>query len=97
MAPYLLPKLPAAFRLVMQTRFPPGGLGRSPPVRSRWPQHADRGLNAVEVRDWATAQGIEVKDHGPGAAELTARFSTATGAQARERSRLEAMRSYPHG
>jgi hypothetical protein len=68
----------------MKTRFPPGALGRSPPVRSRRPQHADRGLNAVEVSDWATAQGIEVKDHGPGAAELAARFSPATGAQARE-------------
>jgi len=37
-----------------------------------------------------------VKDHGPDAAELAARFSTATPTPARERSRLAATRSHPH-
>ena len=42
-----------------------GWLGRSRAVRPRRPQHAGGDLNAVDARDWATAQGIEVKDHGP--------------------------------
>jgi hypothetical protein len=37
------------------------------------------GLSAVEVRDWAKAQGIEVKDRGRVPADLAARFKAATG------------------
>jgi Lsr2 len=37
------------------------------------------GLNATEVREWAKAQGIEVKDRGRVPAELAARFKAAAG------------------
>ena len=35
-------------------------------------------LNAVEVREWAKAQGIEVKDRGRVPAELVVKFKAAT-------------------
>jgi hypothetical protein len=35
-------------------------------------------LNAVEVREWAKAQGIEVKDRGRVPADLIAKFRAAT-------------------
>jgi len=37
------------------------------------------GLNTTEVREWAKAQGIEVKDRGRVPAEVVARFKAATG------------------
>jgi nucleoid-associated protein Lsr2 len=37
------------------------------------------GLKSTEVREWAKAQGIEVKDRGRVPAELVARFKAATG------------------
>jgi hypothetical protein len=37
------------------------------------------GLNTTEVREWAKAQGIDVKDRGRVPAELVARFKAATG------------------
>ena len=37
------------------------------------------GLNTTEVREWAKAQGIEVKDRGRVPAELVARFKAAIG------------------
>ena len=50
---------------------------------SRRPARAERrnpasGLNTTEVREWAKAQGIEVKDRGRVPAELVARFKAAT-------------------
>jgi Lsr2 len=36
-------------------------------------------VDSTEVREWAKAQGIEVKDRGRVAAELVARFKAATG------------------
>jgi hypothetical protein len=39
---------------------------------------AANGLNATEVREWAKAQGIEVKDRGRVPAELMVRFKAAT-------------------
>jgi Lsr2 len=36
------------------------------------------GLNATEVREWAKAQGIEVKDRGRVPAELVVKFKAAT-------------------
>ena len=36
------------------------------------------GLNATEVREWAKAQGIEVKDRGRVPAELLVKFRAAT-------------------
>jgi Lsr2 len=37
------------------------------------------GLNATEVREWAKAQGIDVKDRGRVPAELVVKFKAATG------------------
>ena len=37
------------------------------------------GVGSTEVREWAKAQGIEVKDRGRVPAELVARFKAATG------------------
>jgi nucleoid-associated protein Lsr2 len=37
------------------------------------------GLNTTEVREWAKAQGIEVKDRGRVPAELVVKFKEATG------------------
>ena len=36
-------------------------------------------LNTTEVREWAKAQGIEVKDRGRVPAELVVKFKAATG------------------
>jgi Lsr2 len=38
-----------------------------------------RGLNTTGVREWATAQGIEVKDRGRVHAGLVVKFKAATG------------------
>jgi Lsr2 len=38
-----------------------------------------RGPETTEVREWARAQGIEVKDRGRMPAEVVARFKEATG------------------
>ena len=40
---------------------------------------AASGLNTTEVREWAKAQGIEVKDRGRVPAELVVKFRAATG------------------
>ena len=42
------------------------------------------GLNTTEIREWARAQGIEVKDRGRVPADLVARFKAATGQQGRD-------------
>jgi hypothetical protein len=36
------------------------------------------GVDSTEVREWANAQGIEVKDRGRVPADLVARFKAAT-------------------
>ena len=53
-------------------------VGRSarPPRGSRRASAGD--LNAVEVREWARAQGIEVKDRGRVPADLIVKFRAAT-------------------
>jgi len=48
------------------------------PVRSGRKAPAS-GLNTIEVREWAKAQGIEVKDRGRVPAELVVKFKAATG------------------
>jgi hypothetical protein len=53
-----------------------GGAVRRP---ARGGRRAGSGLSAVEVRDWAKAQCIEVKDRGRVPADLAARFKAATG------------------
>jgi hypothetical protein len=40
---------------------------------------ASNGHNSTEVRDWARAQGIEVKDRGRVPADVIAKFKAATG------------------
>jgi hypothetical protein len=47
------------------------------PLRAGRKAPAD-GLNTTEVREWAKAQDIEVKDRGQVPAELAAKFKTAT-------------------
>jgi hypothetical protein len=51
---------------------------------ARWPARGGRrasasGLDSTEVREWAKAQGIEVKDRGRVPAELVVKFKAATG------------------
>jgi hypothetical protein len=59
----------AARRVSSSARRPPRG-GRRAPAGD---------LNAVEVRQWAKAQGIEVKDRGRVPADLVVKFRAATG------------------
>jgi len=54
----------------------PGGARR--PARSARRAPAS-GLNSTEVREWAKAQGIEVKDRGRVPAELVVKFKAASG------------------
>jgi hypothetical protein len=58
----------AARRVSSSARRPPRG-GRRGPAGD---------LNAVEVREWARAQGIEVKDRGRVPADLVVKFRAAT-------------------
>ena len=53
------------------------GAARRPARAGR--RAAASGLNTTEVREWAKAQGIEVKDRGRVPAELVVRFRAATG------------------
>jgi hypothetical protein len=58
--------------------------GRRVSGASRRPARSGRrgsqsGLNTTEVRVWAKAQGIEVKDRGRVPAELVVKFKAATG------------------
>lgn len=56
---------------------------RRSPASSRRPARGGRGsssgVNTTEVRDWAKAQGIEVKDRGRIPAELVVKFKAASG------------------
>jgi hypothetical protein len=52
------------------------GSTRRPSRTGRKPQA--NGLNTTEVREWAKAQGIDVKDRGRIPAELLAKFKAAT-------------------
>jgi uncharacterized membrane protein len=53
------------------------GAGRRPARAGR--RTAASGLNTAGVREWAKAQGIEVKDRGRVPAELVVKFKAATG------------------
>jgi Lsr2 len=53
-----------------------GGSARRPSRSGRRAQSS--GLNTTEVREWAKAQGIDVKDRGRIPAELLAKFKAAT-------------------
>ena len=56
-----------------------GGGARRPARGSR--RGPSGGLDTTEVREWARAQGIEVKDRGRVPADLLAQFKAATGKQ----------------
>ncbi len=53
------------------------GAGRRPARGGRKAQ--PNALNTTEVREWAKAQGIDVKDRGRVPAELVVKFKAATG------------------
>ncbi len=55
-----------------------GGAARRP-ARSNGRGASANGLNTTEVREWAKAQGIDVKDRGRVSAELVVKFKAATG------------------
>jgi len=62
------------------------GAGRRVSGSARKPARGSRsrpagGLDATGVREWARAQGIEVKDRGRVPADLMARFKAATAEQ----------------
>ena len=54
-----------------------GGSARKPARGSR--RGPAGGLDTTEIREWARAQGIEVKDRGRVPADLVAKFKAATG------------------
>jgi hypothetical protein len=54
-----------------------GGGARRPARSGRKPPAS--GLDTTEVREWARAQGIDVKDRGRVPAELVVKFKAATG------------------
>ena len=66
----------ALARYVQAARRAGGGSRR--PVRSGRKVSAD-GHSSTEIREWAKAQGIEVKDRGRVPAELVVKFKAATG------------------
>ena len=66
----------ALARYVGAARRAGGGTRR--PARSGRRARAD-GVDSTEVREWAKAQGIEVKDRGRVPAELMVKFKAATG------------------
>ena len=57
----------------------PGGSAARPAASPRRSRRSASGLNTTEVREWAKAQGIEVKDRGRVPAELVVKFKAATG------------------
>ena len=62
------------------------GAARQAGVSARKPARGNRrgtagGLNTTEVREWARAQGIEVKDRGRVPADLMVKFKSATSQQ----------------
>jgi nucleoid-associated protein Lsr2 len=66
----------ALARYVNAARRAGGGARRAARGSRRAPAS---GLNTTEVREWAKAQGIDVKDRGRVPAEVMARFKATTG------------------
>jgi hypothetical protein len=66
----------ALARYVDAARRANGAARRSARTGRRAPAN---GLNTTEVREWAKAQGIEVKDRGRVPADLVVKFKAATG------------------
>ena len=58
----------------------PGGLAAVPEQQARSGRRGSvSGLDTTKIREWAKAQGIEVKDRGRVPAELVVKFKAATG------------------
>ena len=55
----------------------PGGSARRPARSGR--RAPTGGVDSTQVREWAKAQGIDVKDRGRVPAELVVKFKAATG------------------
>ena len=55
-----------------------GGQALVPGARRGGRKASANGVNTTEVREWAKAQGIEVKDRGRVPAELVVKFKAAT-------------------
>ena len=68
----------ALARYVDAARRVSGGARKSARGSSRAPAN---GTNTTEVREWARAQGIEVKDRGRVPADLVVKFKAATSQQ----------------
>jgi hypothetical protein len=66
----------ALARYVSAARRASGAARKSARTGRRAPAN---GLNTTEVREWAKAQGIDVKDRGRVPAELVVKFKAATG------------------
>jgi len=66
----------ALARYVQAARRTGGGTRRSGRSGRKAPEN---GLKTTEVREWAKAQGIEVKDRGRVPVELVVKFKAATG------------------
>ncbi len=66
----------ALARYVEAARRAPSSTTRRPGRNGR--RTSASGLNTTEVREWAKAQGIEVKDRGRVPAELVVKFKAAT-------------------
>jgi hypothetical protein len=64
-------------RYVEAARRAPGATRR--PARTGRRAASANGLNTTEVREWAKAQGIEVKERGRIPAELVVKFKEAVG------------------
>ena len=58
---------------------PGGSAACSATARGGGRRASATGLNATEIREWAKAQGIDVKDRGRVPAELVVKFQAATG------------------
>jgi len=67
----------ALARYVEAARRAPGSATRRPGRNGR--RASASGLSTTEVREWAKAQGIEVKDRGRVPAELVVKFKAAAG------------------
>jgi hypothetical protein len=66
-------------RYVSHARKVGGGARRGGRAAGRGGRGAGPTLNTTEIRNWARAQGIEIKDRGRVPAEVVAKYQAATG------------------
>ena len=65
------------WRVMCRPRGGPGAVPGGQPAAGAG--HRASGVDSTEVREWAKAQGIDVKDRGRVPAELVVKFKAATG------------------